>query len=307
MITEKEYRRAQVLLGAKGKPQPHTREFAFTGLMRCGECASMITAEEKNQIICSGCKNKFAYKNKTACPKCKLEISKMKSPVILNYVYYRCTKKKNSMCSQKYIRLEDLEKQFSKVLGDVKIDEDYLNVALEYLADKQKNAGADEKVARMSLQEVYDNNQTRLKNLNREFTSPQNAKHEIYTAEEFKEQKAEILAERKEIEKGMNTVKEKLDQTLELSERTFIFCTYALHHFNTGDLQKKKEIFSTIGSNLTLLDKKLSIERLHPYMLIENELKDQRALFAPLEPEKRGYKKEKETIFIASLPSWLRG
>lgn len=306
MITEKEYNRAQVLLGKKGKIKPKSREFSFTGLMRCGECDSMITAEEKNQIICSGCKNKFAYENKTQCPKCQLDISEMKNPTILNYVYYHCTKKKNRQCSQKSIRLEELEKQFNTVLAGITIDKDYLQVALDYLQDKQKNAGGEEKSMRQSLQSAFDSCQTRLANLHKEYTSPQNSNYELYTQEEFKKQKSEIVSERNSLEIALNNAKENLDQSYETAERVFNFCAFAQHNFNTDDLQKKREIFSTIGSNLTLLNKELKIERLHPYILIENEIKSQRELYSWLEPEKRGYTKEKEAVFATSIPNWLR-
>lgn len=47
MITAEEYDRAQLILGRRGKPRPHTHKFAFTGLMKCGVCGGMITAEEK--------------------------------------------------------------------------------------------------------------------------------------------------------------------------------------------------------------------------------------------------------------------
>ncbi len=306
MITEKEYRRAQVLLGKKGKIQPHTREFAFTGLMHCGECDSMITAEAKNQLICTECKYKFAYENKTACPKCGIDISEMKNPTILNYVYYRCTKKKNRNCSQKTIRLEKLEEQFKEILTKITIDEDYLKVALDYLQDKQQNSGAEEKTVRTSLQASYDDCQKRLVNLNKEFTSPLNSSYELYTPEEFRSQKAELVGERNRLEQLMGGTKEKLDHDLEVAERVFNFCAFALRNFNTDDLMKKREIFSTIGSNLTLMDRKLKIERLHPYLLIESELKSQRALYEGLEPEKEGYAERKEAAFATSIPDWLR-
>ena len=125
MITEKEYNLAQILLGKKGKPQPKTREFSFTGIMTCGECGSGITAEEKHQTICTKCKTKFAYENKDCCPVCGIEILKMKKPTILDYTYYHCTKKKNRNCAQKSIRIEELEKQFDERLQNLKIDNDY--------------------------------------------------------------------------------------------------------------------------------------------------------------------------------------
>ena len=47
MITREEYDKAQAILGKKGKQRPKTREFAYTGTVRCGECGAMITAEAK--------------------------------------------------------------------------------------------------------------------------------------------------------------------------------------------------------------------------------------------------------------------
>jgi DNA invertase Pin-like site-specific DNA recombinase len=44
MITEAEYDQVQVFLGRNGNPRPKTHpDFAFTGLIRCGECGSMVT------------------------------------------------------------------------------------------------------------------------------------------------------------------------------------------------------------------------------------------------------------------------
>ena len=307
MITEREYKRAQVLLGKKGKPQPQTREFAFTGLMRCGECDSTITAEEKNQLICTGCKHKFSYQNRTSCPKCAMDISEMQNPTILNYVYYHCTKKKNRDCTQKTVRIEELEAQFNTALEDIAIDEDYLKLALDYLQEKQNNAGGEERAVRMSLQSAYDDCQKRLVNLSKEFTSPLNSNYELYTPEEFSKEKKALVAERARLESEMGGTKEKLDRDLEMAERVFNFCAFAKYHFNQkDDLQKKREIFSTIGSNLTLKDKRLSIERLHPYLLIENELKEQKKLFSALEPKKKGYTERRKAAFAASLPNWLR-
>ena len=67
MITEEEYWKAQEILGRKGRPRPQKHQFAYTGLIRCGECGSMVTAEEKD--------------NRYGC----------------HYVYYRCTKKKRNI------------------------------------------------------------------------------------------------------------------------------------------------------------------------------------------------------------------
>ncbi len=307
MITEEEFNRGQILLGKKGKAQPKTHEFAFTGLMRCGECGSMITAEEVHQIICSECKNKFSSRHTTTCPKCKTDVLQMNNPKILKYVYYHCTKKKNPHCSQKSVRIEDFEKQFDTVLGDVTIDDDYLRLALDYLKDRQGLEVNDETTITKSLQEAFNNCQTRINNLHKEYTSPQNADYSMYSPEEFKRYKADLLKERLDLEQRLGGSKARIDRTNELSERTFNFCHFARYHFNNGTLQKKKDIFANIGSNLTLMDQKLRVEALTPYMLIEKEIRSQKSLYDTLERENMPVIKRKSEAFAMSSPSWLRG
>jgi site-specific DNA recombinase len=303
MITEDEFWRAQALLGKKGKQRPKTRDFAFTGLMKCGECGSGITAEEKHQMICS-CKHKFAYESKSECPKCKIALEKIKDPKILFYTYYRCSKKKGP-CSQKTISLDSLEGQFKDELSKITIDQEYLDIALDYLKSKQANFGKEESVMRESIQQAYNNCLTRLKNLHREYTSQQNLNHTLYTPEEFSELKSEIVKERDTLKQELEKVTVKLDRSLEATEKTFNFCAFALNHFNTGDLQKKRDIFSTIGSNLILKDKKLIIDKVHPYLLIENELRTQKEHIDMLEPNKNVETKEQNTTFVVSRPSVL--
>jgi site-specific DNA recombinase len=95
MITEAEYDRVQILLGKKGNPRPKSqREFPFIGLIKCGECGRMVTAEEKHQIICSHCNFKFAYGKREACPRCTTPIEKMRNPKFPCYSYYHCSKAK---------------------------------------------------------------------------------------------------------------------------------------------------------------------------------------------------------------------
>ena len=307
MITEEEFNRGQILLGRKGKAQPKTREFAFTGLMHCGECSSMITAEEVHQIICSECKNKFSSRHTTICPKCKTDVSEMSNPKILKYVYYHCTKKKNLHCTQRSIRIEDFEKQFDTVLSDVTIDDDYLRVALDYLKERQGLEVNDETTITKSLQEALNNCQTRINNLHKEYTSPQNADYNMYSPDEFKRYKGELLKERLDLEQRIGGSKARIDRTNELSERVFNFCHFARYHFNNGTLQKKKDIFANIGSNLTLIDRKLRIEMLKPYMLIEKEIRSQKEIYDALERENMPILQRRKAALIASSPSWLGG
>ncbi|MEQ9617727.1 MAG: recombinase family protein [Deltaproteobacteria bacterium] len=305
MITEQEFARIQILLGKNTNPRPKKRTFPYSGLMRCGECTSSITAEEKNQLICDGCKHKFSYENKTSCPKCDIQISEMRGPKFLHYVYYHCTKKKNTACTQKSIRVKELERQYNEQLLRLKIDKDYFKLALDYLRETQMTTAEEEKAIRQSLQKAYDNCQIRINNLNKEYTSPQNENYALYSPDEFKSLKGELLKERNGIEQELKNIKHNLDRTYELSERTFNFCVYASYHFTNGDFQTKKEIFSAIGSNLTLKDGKLRIEALEPYILIENALSTIHDEISRFEPNNNGFNKRKEAAFAASIPIWL--
>ena len=101
MITEAEYDQVQKYLGRKGSPRPRIHGiFPFTGLIHCGECQGMVTAEEKHQVMCGNCRFKFAYRKRDACPRCQTPIDTMTKPLFLHYTYYHCGKSKDPGCSQ---------------------------------------------------------------------------------------------------------------------------------------------------------------------------------------------------------------
>ena len=285
MVTEHEFRRAQILLGGKGKSQMQSKDFSYTGLVRCGECDSSITAEEKNQIICSSCKHKFSTNNKSDCPKCGIAISMMRNPTILQYVYYRCSKKRGT-CSQKYIRLEQFEEQCTSLLGRITIDNQYLEVALDYLKDTQNIEYEDNRKIIDSLQTASKQCEARIQRLNMEYTSAQNINYEIYTPEEFRQYKKQLQDENKEISNQVDDAKKRLNDSYSMAERTFSFCALAKKKFEEGDEKMKRLILSSVGSNLTLKDKILSIQLLHPFQLIMTELNSQKELISQLEPKK---------------------
>ena len=307
MITEREFERAQILLGAKGKPQPKTREFSYTGLGECGECHSAITAEEKNQIICTVCKHKFGYENKTSCPKCQTAINMMRNPTILKYVYYRCSKKKDRNCSQKYIRLEQFDEQLGGLLDELTINEEYVKVALDYMRDTQNLEVQDNKSIIASLQSAYLQSENHLDRLNQEYTSAQNADYSVYTPTEFAHYKKQIIAERDRIKKELADMEKRIDDSFAKAERTFNFCAMAKVRFNEGDTKTKRLILSTIGSNITLKDKKLSITLLHPFQLIRAELNSQNELMGRLEPKNNETIKGKTGTFMPVSPRMLPG
>lgn len=74
-----------------------TKEFAFTKLMTCGLCESGITAEEK--------------------------FKRLKDGSVTRYVYYGCTRSKDLHCKNKYIREEELTRQFIELMDQLEVKE----------------------------------------------------------------------------------------------------------------------------------------------------------------------------------------
>lgn len=235
MISEEEYWRAQVILGRKGRPKPKTHEFAFTGMIRCGECGSMITAEEKFRP------------NKT-------------DGRVRHYIYYRCTKKSSQRCSQPFIELKELERQIDFVLAHITISEKFKNWALKYLKESYKQELKQRTAIYHSQQRTYNDVQKQLDNL------VLMRAQELISNEEFKRSKEQLITEQSNIKEKLGDTEQRAENWLELAEKTFDFACNARNSFQIGTLQDKKMILQTIsGSNLTLRDRKIIFEPVKPF------------------------------------------
>jgi site-specific DNA recombinase len=284
MITREEFERVQVLLGNKGRPRPKTHEFTYTGLLRCGECSAMITAEEKYQIICTRCKYKFSSLNKADCPHCQTLIMDMDNPTRLHYTYYHCTKRKKKTCSQKAIRVEKFEQQFDTLLEKIQISEDFKNWAIKHLNEYADNEIEDRNSIINSQKAAYDNCVNRIDNLIKFKISPQNSNGELLSDDEFRGQKEALLKEKAGLLEGLNSTDGRIDKWIELTEKTFNFACYARYWFSNGDKETRKQVLLGIGSNLTLKDGIVAVDLQKPLQFIEtakNEVVEISEMFEP--------------------------
>ena len=306
MITEAEYHRVQVLLGRNGGPRPQSHyEFAFTGLIRCGECASMVTAEEKHQIICGHCRKKFAYRSRTACPRCETPIDSMSSAKFLRYTYYHCTKKKNRGCGQISVTGKELDRQIDEYLGRIQISERFKEWAVKYLHELHEKESASRNDIIKTQQTAYQQCLSRIDNLVKLKTSPENADGSLLSNAEYGEQRLALLKEKAALEELLRDAGHRVNQWLILSENIFEFACTARERFTKGDPMTKKEILTTIGSNLTLKDKNLSIEATKPFFILEMSLSGNVAKNEPIEPESHGLTKPRKKRKTSSSPRLL--
>ena len=260
MVTEAEFDRVQMLLGRKGSPRPQTHGvFPFTGLISCGECKGMVTAEAKHQLICGNCCFKFAYRRKTSCPRCKTPIEKMENPHYLLYTYYHCTKGKNRSCAQRCVSGDQLEKQIDHFLSRIQISERFKDWAIKHLHElhEKETAFRDEVIQRQ--QKAYQECVRRIDNLIALKTAPHNADSGLLSDEEYGRQRMGLLKDKAALEEMLRDAGHLVEKCLELSEKSFDFASTARDRFTKGDCEVKKEILTALGSNLVLKDKRLSI------------------------------------------------
>ncbi len=287
MITIGEYDRVQVLLGRKGKPRPKKYDFAFRGLVRCGECGATITIDQKNQIICSNCKHKFSSNNRYECPKCKTAIEQMEKPTILQYTYYHCTKKKGK-CDQGSMEIKNMERQINETLSRIQISEGFKAIAMKYLREGNDKEIASREVIIYSQRRAYDGCLKRLDNLFQLKISDKNVDGILLSDEDYAKQKAVLIKEKIRLEEMLNDTSGRIEKWLDIAEDTFNFACKAKQMFETGNFETKSRILQVLGSNLTLEGKKLNVDLKKPFSVIEKVSGAVPEIKAEFEPKKNG-------------------
>jgi len=239
MITVSEFDRVQELLGQEGKPRPHYKRFAYTGLVRCGECGSMVTAEDKKKPA----KNGGFFK----------------------YIYYHCTKRKPHIkCNQSCIREEELEEQIKDLLSTIHISEKKTQVILRALKIMHKEESATQNARLDSIQKSYKNAQNRLNNL-------LSIRLEgLINDEEYKIKKNQLIIEKAQLEEKLQDNNGRVGDWLDVAEKTFNFASRASYWFEHGTIEDKKAIIQCFGSNFILKDKNLHAEIRQPFVVIKD-------------------------------------
>ena len=268
MITAAEYDRVQILLGRRGNPRPvKNHAFPFTGLIQCGECTSMITAEEKHQLVCDGCHLKFAHRQRESCPRCAKTIEEMSQPIFRHYTYYHCTRRKNPDCKEKCINSEDLENQVDLFLSTISISKAFRQWASRYLSDLHEQESKSQIHVLESQRKAYNECITQIDNLVALKTAASNVDGSQLSDEEYSRQRSKLVQNKSLLEKALQVSPAQRNDWLSLSEKALDFAYSVRVRFAKGDSQTKKEILTTVGSNLVLKGRKLNIEAKKPFFV----------------------------------------
>ena len=237
MVAKAEFDRIQVLLGVEDNPRPKKHRFAFTGLIRCGECGGSITAEHKV--------NRQGHE----------------------YVYYHCTRrKKNTKCSQRVIEVQKLESQVSSFLRSISIHPDFLTWVTALARELQDDEAKKVKTSQNALKR-------RLDTCKRELSELVNLRlRGLLNDDEYLNKKNELETERAKIREILANADGAFDEVSACSLEAFWFAATAGQVFDSGDNVVKRACLKYIGSNPTLLDGILCINALEPFLLIKKTL-----------------------------------
>jgi DNA invertase Pin-like site-specific DNA recombinase len=279
MITESEFEQVQKILNRRNNYKPETKTFTYSGLMKCGECGSAITAELKHKCFKNGRQ--------------------------VDYTYYHCTHKKNRACTQrKNIREHIVQEQIESSLQKLIIPQEFVKLALSEIEKDDENVQATIKAKYETIKRQISKKQTMLDGL-------LNLKLEgEISIEEFTNKKIEIESSKRELEKKLEEMNENMNSVTPLVKSFFNFGELAYDKFINGDDSTKKKIVAALGSNLSIYNEKLRIELEKPICYLE-ELHDSiRGLEekkSRLEPAQVYIKKGTYEDFTPLSPSPLRG
>jgi site-specific DNA recombinase len=228
LVTVDQFEHVQQLLGRPGRPR-QTRSFAYTGMIRCGECGFTVTAEEK--------------------------INRHGS----HYIYYHCSKRNlNQRCRQAYLRVEELEQQIEDFLLEITIPEKFHDWAIARLERKTKADEDDHAAQKKSLERAKAANEKELANLTTLRI------RDLLTDEEYLQRRKELERAQIGITQRLNGV-QSVDSRFEPVQTFISFSKDLLSCFSRADLQTKRLILTIVGSNLLLKDKKVSIDERKPF------------------------------------------
>lgn len=252
MITKQEFDMAQDIISGKLKSKPHCHSFAYTGLMRCGECGAAITAEKKTKH--------------------------QKNGNVHHYTYYRCTKQMHPTCTQKTIREEVLEEQIAEILGNIQIPDSFHQWAINALKEEKIK----EEDGRHELIQAHQDNLS-LANRKLETLLSMRLNEEI-GQEEYLARKNQLVSEKAQLVELVNDAEQRINTWIDRADELFDFAKTAKEKFENGTSDQKRAILQALGSNLFLTDRQLRIELTAPLTLIKAMAPEAKSIEARLEP-----------------------
>ena len=228
VVTRDEFNHVQALLRRGGQPRPQRHIFPFTGLIRCGNCGMMVTAETRIK------------------------------PSGRRYTYYHCTRRGlSARCREPSATAQDMREAFAAFLGSLRIAPEVEQWVVREIRTAASNEPTDQQSAYESRAAAAEEIVAQLQ----ELTSLRLRR--LVSDEEYVAERSRLLGEQSALESA-KARGEAVDR-FELFDHMISFSKYAAEWFLDGDERTQRFIAQSVGSNYLLAAKKLSGEAVKPF------------------------------------------
>ena len=298
LITEDDRNKVLNILSKRHIPKVQHHETTFSGFLQSEE-GDFIGQDVKYQLICD-CKEKFAYRSKTHCPKCGKKIAELENPKYLSFIYYYNVRKKKAGQEYKSIADEKITEEILTFIDEnLTFSQEFAEWSKKYiteLKDKEINESIFRKQKNQADRVEYETKKSRLREMLRD---------QQITDDEYKVD-LETLSGRYAI---TGTKKNDIDWYSKMNEiADLTLCMKEI--LEKGSMQAKRNILSKLGSNLIWNDEKLSISNSNAINKLVEGIKRAKAINSKFEP--KNYRinkglKEKTSSFQPVFSTLLRG
>ncbi len=242
MVTIEQFERVQQIITGKftgGYEHPHLPHVALplSGFIKCGECGSTISTDQRIRLNKNGTTREFKY--------------------------YRCKKNKGTKCEQSYMRVEDLDNEVRQYINDLELDSGFT----EWIREVLKRRNKDEYNYDIKQRELGTK---RLDNIRKKKFELNDMKVDgLFSADEYKQEVAKIVNEENQIKELLSS--DRSDYWAEIIDQTLRFSTEMMEIFNGDNPVAKRLVLQILGADFILQDQKLFIEAKGAFIFLRNK------------------------------------
>jgi DNA invertase Pin-like site-specific DNA recombinase len=248
LITETQHQKIKMLLSKKNIPKTQNHQTLYAGFIT-SENNEFVGQDVKFQVICD-CKQKFAFRNKTHCPNCGIDIDTMENPKYLSYTWYYNVKKKKAGLPCKY-------------LSEAKVDEAVTSLFVENLdfspemvewSKKYIHEMKEEEISRKIVTD-YRKEERKIEYQEKKTGSRAMWRDGKITEDEYNEDIEKLNRDYADV---IDSTTKKVDWYSRLIEIADLTGRVG-EVLKSDNIQSKRNLLSSLGSNLVWNEEKLSI------------------------------------------------
>ncbi|KKU79886.1 MAG: Recombinase [Parcubacteria group bacterium GW2011_GWA2_47_7] len=295
IITEEEHLKILRMMSGKNVPRSEHFTATYSGYM-VSPYKEFIGQSLHFQLICE-CKQKFAYLNKDACPKCGKALGKIQNPKYLNYTYYYNIPRHKAKQRTRHIeekRVDEflatyIEKNLQLSPGLVEWSKKYLHE----LSDKE---------LQQNLEAVRSQNMRKANLESKKKRYREMLAENLVTPDEYQKDVQEIEQELKSISQAPVAV-DWLAQANDMADLTLA----AAEVIRRGETKAKRAVLSRLQSNLIWDEEKLNVINAEPFQKLIDALAEAKATYPAFEPRYYEAEKDKTELFNSVCPTLCVG